>query len=151
MTRFPLLTATLLLSGTAVCAQIPTPGSHFIANWDADGDGAVTLAEATAKRGDVFTAFDADEDGRLSAEEYALFDEARANDQAEMRAQMAANGGRGKGPFMNEEGGMMLVFNDTDADGFVSKDEFIGRTAAWITQMDRSGDGQVTADDFGRN
>lgn len=146
-----MLTAAILLSATAAFAQNGTPGGHFLANWDADGDGAVTLAEATAKRGDVFAAFDADEDGRLSDEEYALFDEARANDQAEMRAEMAKNGAKGKGPGMNEEGGMMRAFNDTDGDGFVSRDEFIGRTAAWITQMDRNGDGQVSTDDFGRN
>ena len=151
MSRLALLTASLLLCAPAAFAQNAGPGGHFIANWDADGDGAVTLAEATAKRGDVFTTFDADEDGRLSAEEYALFDEARANDQAEMRAEMAKNGNKGKGHGMGEEGGMMLAFNDIDADGFVSREEFIGQTADWITQMDRNADGQVTADDFGRN
>jgi len=168
MTRLPLLTAAFLMSATALCAQTGNPGAHFITNWDADGDGAVTLAEATAKREDVFTAFDADEDGRLSAEEYALFDEARANDQAEMRAEMARNGGQGQGQGqglgqgqgagqgpgqgigMNEENGMMLAFNDTNSDGFVAREEFVGRTPEWITLMDRNADGQVTADDFGR-
>jgi len=156
MTRLPLLTAAVLLSAvtfstTAVFARNGTPGGHFIANWDADGDGTVSLAEATAKRGDVFSAFDADEDGRLSADEYAMFDEARANDQAGMRAEMAGNGGKGHGMGMNAADGMTLGFNDTDADGFVSRDEFIGHSAAWITQMDRNADGRVTADDFGRN
>jgi len=163
MLRLSLLTTAVLLSATSLFAQEESPGSHFIANWDLDGDGAVTLAEATTKRGDVFTAFDADEDGRLADEEYAMFDEARANDQAQMREAMQANGGKGQGkgqgqgqsqghgmgPGMNEEGGMMRAFNDTDADGFVSRDEFIGHTADWIAQMDRNGDGTVTAADFG--
>ncbi len=150
MIRLSLLTAALLISAAPLLAQNATPGGHFIANWDADGDGVVTLAEATAKRGDVFTAFDADEDGRLSAEEYALFDQARANDQAAMRAEMAKGGGKGPGHGMNEEGGMTRAFNDVDADGFVSRDEFIARTPDWITQMDRNTDGQITTDDFGR-
>lgn len=83
MKTLPLLTAALLLSGSAAFAQAGH-GAHFITNWDRDDDGIVTLAEATEKRGDIFTAFDADEDGKLSASEYNSFDEARAADQAGM-------------------------------------------------------------------
>jgi hypothetical protein len=150
MKNLSFLTSALLLCGTALCAQTQTPGAHFLANWDADGDGIVTLDEATTKRDAIFAAFDAGGDGSLSAEEYALFDEARANDQAEMRAQRVAQGG-GKGMGMNEEGGMVRAFNDTNADGLVSKQEFMSRTAAWVTRMDRNADGKVTVEDFGKN
>lgn len=180
MKTLPLLTAALLLSATASFAQTGH-GTHFITNWDRDDDGIVTLAEATEKRGDIFTAFDADEDGKLSASEYNSFDEARAADQAGMQQDMAGMGqgngtgqgngqgngqGKGKGKdkghgqggmgqgMMNgnpEEGGMMRAFNDTDGDGLVSRDEFMAKTPDWFAKMDRNGDGNVTVDDFGMN
>lgn len=58
--------ALALTSAMALAAGVP--GEHFVENWDLDGDGIVTLAEAQERRGDVFTTFDADEDGKLSAE-----------------------------------------------------------------------------------
>lgn len=149
MTKLTLLTAAFLLSTAAAMAQDMTPGGHFIANWDLNADGTVSLEEATEKRGDVFTTFDADEDGKLSATEYDMFDEARANDQAEMKAAMGKGKGMGHGKGMGEEGGMMRAFNDADGDGFVSRDEFMAKTPDWIAMMDRNGDGGVTADDFG--
>ena len=168
MKTLPLLAAALLLSGTAAFAQ-DAHGAHFITNWDRNDDGIVTLAEATEKRGDVFTAFDADEDGKLSASEYDMFDEMRATDQAAMQEEMGGMGqgkgkgkghgqggmGQGNGQGMKngnpEEAGMMRGFNDTDGDGLVSRDEFMAKTPDWFTKMDRNGDGNVTVDDFGMN
>lgn len=154
------LTALMLLT-TAALAETQTPGSHFIANWDADGNGAVSLEEATTKRGDIFLTFDADEDGKLSSEEYDVFDEARANDQAQMKESMGQGQGQGQGQGMgqghgkghgkgmNEENGMQRAFNDVDADGLVSRDEFMARVPDWFAMMDSNGDGSVTAADFG--
>lgn len=167
MKTLPLLTAALLLSGSAAFAQ-DTHGAHFITNWDRNDDGIVTLAETTEKRGDVFTAFDADEDGKLSASEYDSFDEARAADQAGMQAEMGGMGqgkgkkghgqggmGQGNGQgMMNgnpEEAGMMRGFNDSDGDGLVSREEFMAKNPDWFAKMDRNGDGSVTVDDFGMN
>lgn len=175
MKTLPLLTAALLLSGSAAFAQ-DAHGAHFITNWDRNDDGIVTLAEATEKRGDVFTAFDADEDGKLSAGEYDMFDEMRSTDQAAMQAEMGGMGqgggkghGKGNGQGQNgnggmgqgngqgkmngnpEEAGMMRGFNDTDGDGLVSRDEFMAKTPDWFAKMDRNGDGSVTVDDFGMN
>lgn len=158
----PLLALALLL-GTAAYAENMTPGAHFLQNWDQDGDGIVSLDEATTKRNDLFTSFDADEDGKLSAEEYSAFDDMRSADQEMMREEMGAGMGQGqgmghgKGHGMGmgigqgtpEEGGMMRGFNDTDGDGMVSRDEFTSRTADWLAMMDHDGDGQVTAADFG--
>lgn len=149
MTKLTLLTAAFLLSTGAAMAQDMPPGGHFIANWDLNSDGTVSLEEATEKRGDVFTTFDADEDGKLSATEYDAFDEARAADQAEMKAAMGKGKGKGHGKGMGEEGGMMRAFNDTDGDGLVSRDEFLAKVPDWIAMMDHNGDGAVTADDFG--
>jgi Ca2+-binding EF-hand superfamily protein len=144
---------TLALAGAAL-GQQGNPGAHFVQNWDQDGDGAVSLEEARTKRGDLFTSFDADGDGKLSSAEFDAFDEMRAADQEQMRQEMGGKGkgmgmGMGKG-MMQAEGGMMRAFNDPDGDGMVSRDEFVGRTADWFAMMDRNGDGQVTEDDFGR-
>lgn len=133
----------MLFAATTATAQQGIPGGHFIENWDIDGDGQVTLAEATERRGDVFLSFDADDDGVLSPEEHDLFDEARAMDMAE-------NGeGLGKGP-NNPANGMLREVTDADGDGIVTREEFLGAVPDWFTAMDRNGDKVVTTDDFGR-
>jgi hypothetical protein len=146
--------ATLALSGGAF-AQQGNPGAHFVQNWDQDGDGVVTLEEAQTKRDNLFTTFDADENGALSSEEFDAFDEMRAADQEQMREEMGgkAGGGMGKGMgqgMMGAERGMMRDFNDADGDGLVSREEFVGHTANWFAMMDRNGDAKATEDDFGR-
>jgi len=149
MKRILLLTAAIIL-GTAAYAQQGNPGSHFIENWDLNGDGQVTLIEATERRGDIFTTFDEDDDGFLSSSDYAMFDEARANDRASMK-EAGQGQGRGQGHGQGREGqGMTMGFNDVNNDGQVSRDEFMTRTNDWYAQMDRNGDGTVTTADFGR-
>ena len=134
--------ASLLLMGSAM-AQGNAPGAGFIDNWDLDGNGAVTLEEIIEKRGEVFYMFDQDEDGVLSAENYKLFDEARAADQAQA-AGNANGGGEQRGAK-----GMTLESNDDNGDGEVSLDEFVGNSDEWFAIMDRNGDGEVTSADFG--
>lgn len=134
-----LLGAAMLVCGATLALAQGVPGLHFIENWDLDGDGKVTLAEAQERRGDVFTTFDADEDGALSAEEYVFFDEARANDMG---------AGPGNRTLQRAEAGMALSFNDTDGDGRVSREEFLANTAGWIARIDTNQDGVVTTGDF---
>ncbi len=153
MKHILLLTAAIAL-GTAAVAQQGNPGGHFLEKWDSDNDGQVTLAEITERRGDIFTTFDEDDDGFLSTSDYVMFDEARANDHASMKAAGQGQGqgkgqGRGKGQG-GEEQAMTLEFNDVDNDGQVSRDEFMARSVDWYTQMDRNGDGTVTKADFSR-
>lgn len=138
-----------LLIPTALAAILATPlmaagspGSGFLTNWDLDENGVVTLAEVTEKRGDILYTFDDDGDGVITAAEYVAFDEARAADQA--------NEGYRYGGQGNASVGMTLVFNDTDGDGAVSREEFIGKSGAWFAILDRNRDGEVTAEDFGR-
>lgn len=146
MKRILLLSAAIAL-GTAAIAQQGNPGGHFIENWDMNEDGQVTLVEATERRGDIFITFDEDDDGFLSASDYAMFDEARANDHAND----GQGQGRGRGHGQDREGqGMTMDFNDVNGDGQVSRDEFMARTKDWYAQMDRNGDGTITTADFGR-
>lgn len=141
MTKLTVLLTCAALMPIAAFAQ-DTTGTHFVENWDLDGNGSVSAEEITERRGDIFTMFDQDEDGMLSAEEYVLFDETRAADM-ENNA-----GGHGKGGDRMQEG-LTLGFNDTDADGQVSKEEFVSNSAAWFTQIDRNGDAMITSADFG--
>ncbi len=130
----------LVLSASPLLAQ--SPGQMFLENWDSDGDGAVTFEEARQKREDIFFTFDADEDGRLDAEEYTTFDDARAYDME----QMGAQGGKGHGPAQ----GMRREVTDLDGDGIVTRAEFLDTLPAWFDRLDRNGDDVVNEDDFQR-
>ena len=143
--RIVILSAALALTPLTALANSHgggNAGAHFIENWDLDGDGAVTLAEAQERRGDVFLSFDADENGALSAEEYDMFDAARANDLVEMGLPAKAATGD------NPAGLMRRDITDANGDGQVTREEFIDSAADWIARMDRDGDGQITAADF---
>jgi Ca2+-binding EF-hand superfamily protein len=137
-----LITAAFLLSATSVLAQ-NTPGDQFLQNWDLDANGTATIEELREMRSNVFTSFDANEDGATDAEEYVLFDEARAADvgnyQAGQRAQM-----------QKVADGMSLPASDLDKDGRVSLDEFLTGADRWFAELDRNGDGGITLEDFGR-
>ncbi len=131
------------LAASAALSQQAVPGGHFIENWDADSDGAVTLAETETKRADLFRMFDMDGNDSLDAEEYRLFDETR-------RADMDANaGGAGKGPMKRVEDGLTFGYNDIDGDGAVSSSEFVGRSSDWFAGFDADADGRITPADFG--
>lgn len=175
MTNRFLLIAALCAAPLAAPADDMTPGQMFLQNWDSDGNGVVTLDEATTRRDDLFTAFDSDEDGYLSDTEREGMAEMRDADRAMMQDAMGdrpgmgqgmgkgmgkgmgmgmgmgqgkgmgAGQGMGKGQGMGGQGMAM----DADGDGRLSRAEFTGATAAWLQRMDHNGDGQVTAADFG--
>lgn len=45
---------------------------------------------------------------------------------------------------------MTLAFNDADANGGVSREEFLAASQGWFTLLDRNADGSVTFADFAR-
>lgn len=141
--RIPTLFLSLTLAALAPAAVAQTPGQQFMDNWDLNADGTATLEELEQMRGNVFFTFDADENGFLDAEEYVMFDEARANDvgnyQGAQRKQMG-----------KVADAMSLSQNDRDGDGKVSRAEFVAGAADWLARIDRNGDGVVTTEDFGR-
>ncbi len=168
--HLPLATAVMLVLATPCLAQQGNPGAQMMAQWDGDADGKVTLEEAITKRGDVFYMFDGDNDGTLSAEDWAMVAEHMAMEmeiKAETQGQARANGmgqgmgqgvGKGAGQGMGNIMGpgaamrqaMTPAFNDTDGDGLVTDVEFTAATQKLFPMLDRNGDGVLTMDDFAR-
>lgn len=189
MTRITARLSALLLVSTAAFAQTAfaqtapgaggqdgaalTPGAQFVTIWDQDGDGTVTLDEALIRRGNIFAAFDADENGVFSATEWADLDALRALEQQMMQDQREAAGmgkekGKAKGkekdhdkkgkgkhdplglgwdrPAAQERAGL-----DRNGDGQIDQNEFLDGTPRWFKRMDRNDDGVITAADFGHS
>ncbi|MCK0169444.1 EF-hand domain-containing protein [Aliiroseovarius sp. S1123] len=164
-----LATAALVIALPALAQN--QPGAHFIEMWDLDENGSVSIEEARERRGDIFTTFDADDDGVLSAEDYVLFDEAREADMKEHGIGQGQGGGQGKGQGngqgqgkgkgqgqgqglgMGEHSAAMSMTRenaDLDGDGKVTREEFIAGVDLWFPKQDRNGDGVISAEDFGR-
>lgn len=140
MTRSLSLIAALLMT-LPLAAQAETPAEQFMSTWDLNGDGTATLAELQQMRADVFTSFDANEDGVLDLEEHAVFDEARANDVANYE-------GKRRAQMQKMADGMRMEATDANADQQVTLAEFQSSTAKWFARLDKNGDGGITMDDF---
>ncbi|SIO39944.1 EF hand [Rhodovulum sp. ES.010] len=141
----PAVLALAVMGGSASAGSYtPTPGAfetRFVAEWDRNGNGVVTLDEITALPGHVFGRFDRDGDGLLDPRETARFDAAR---QADIRAV----GGRYGAEVARQAGGVKLGRNDIDGNGRISRAEFRLGGADWLAMLDRDGNGVVTARDF---
>ncbi|WP_068109563.1 EF-hand domain-containing protein [Tropicimonas marinistellae] len=118
------------------------PGETFLSMWDGDADGTVTLEEIQARRADIFASFDADEDGALSADEFAALDAARAD-------AMQRPDDRGRGLAQGQQP-LQRAAMDTDGDGSITQAEYLAAAEGWIAVMDGNGDGVLTTADFGR-
>jgi len=169
MKTLPLLVALSLAAGVTglqAQAQAEAPGAHFMEQWDLNADGQVTLAETREKRADVFTMFDADEDGTLNPAEWQSVAEHLATEEGQggALAQMGEADGQAKGQENNQGKGhpqqpgpgaflhiaMTPEFNDANGDGLVTAKEFTDATDRLFPQIDRNSDGAISLADFGR-
>lgn len=124
MTRisFAALFATVtMISAPAMASD----GPQTFADWDLNGDGVVTLAEARDNLANTFLYFDTNNDGYL--DQHDNVDEDTTDD----------------------EGDYAVDFEDDNLDERISLAEFTNRADDWIQAMDRNGDGAVTLEDFG--
>jgi Ca2+-binding EF-hand superfamily protein len=111
-------------------------GNAFIATWDDDGDGKVTLAEYEAVRKARFSTTDSDHNGSLTAEEYVNEYAVRLDrDIADERtASLKQTDTRFKAL-------------DKDEDKFVNRAEYDGSGDRAFVHLDRNKDGRITNDD----
>lgn len=145
MKHIALASSLVLTLSTSAFAQ-GQPGGHFIENWDLSGDGVVSIEDLTERRSDIFSTFDANEDGFIDAAEYKDFDAARAADMAE---NAGGGEGHGKGGMNKIQEALTLEFNYADRDGKVSRQEFWDATLMMLEMADRNADGVISKDDFG--
>lgn len=138
----------VVIAGPAFAQGAGSP-QHFMEQWDANADGAVTPAEAQAKRGEVFYMFDQNEDQVLDSAEWALVAEHMAAEMSS-KAGGGQGHGQGKGPGAVMHQAMTPGFNDADGDGVVTEAEFLAATDRLFAGLDRNGDGQASAADFAR-
>lgn len=141
--KTPLFALLLVMAGGAspALAEQMTAGEDFLQVWDLNQDGSATSEEIQKMRGNLFPAFDTNKDGYLDAEEYVVFDQARNHDLDEFD-------GKQRTLMLRITNGMSLSVNDTNGDGQVSKDEFLDGADAWLNDLDSTGDGVLTLEDF---
>ena len=117
-------TTAAITAGRAAAAT----AQRMIEQFDANQDGTVTQVEIDQVRKDRLAAFDQDNDGSLTLEEYqALWLDA-------MHARMVDR----------------FQELDEDGDAIVTVEEFVGPFDSMVERIDRNGDGAISKDDMRR-
>ncbi len=129
----------------------PKPGvagghsqAAFIASYDKDGDGKVSLDELTAVRTERFTGADKDGDGQLNDAEYVAEFEGRLRQQY---AEQGRDTSDEKFAGSLKQAGVRFALLDRDRNGFLSLDEDLASAQKTFARNDTDGDGFVTAAD----
>jgi len=126
--------AALLAGGAALYANTGGPRGPM-AKFDADGNGAITLAEARAGAAAMFAAADADKDGRVSGEEMRAFHGKKGGHH------QGSHGGR-YAPGHDGRPGGPLHF-DSDGDGAVTLAEAQSGIERHFGEIDSNRDGSI--------
>lgn len=118
------MTLAAALALAAGCFALPAAAQGFgqmqgLMQADANGDGAISRAEAQAARAAMFDRLDANHDGVLSSDEIN-----------------AGSGAEGGGRMMS----MMLSRADSNGDGRVSREEFLSRPQRLFDRFDANHD-----------
>ena len=124
------LAAVLLAMSSGSAMAQGAPGAKM----DANGDGAVSLAEFKAARVKMMMRADTNRDGKLS--------------KTELEAGMAAmrqGGGGGGGQGGGQGGGMMFAMMDANKDGFLTRPEIEKMVERRFGRFDVNGDGSLSA------
>ena len=122
----------------AAAQTAPPEAARLLDQWDADGDGRVTLDEARAHRGRVFDTLDSDGDDDLTAAEIEA-----------LRARFPDRRGDGS-PRQDVDLDRVLGLMDADGDGRLSRAEYMAATPRWFERRDTDGDGLLTGAELGR-
>lgn len=132
-------TLILSLSSTILATSLiagPVPrASLFLARWDLNSDGRVSVSEVLERRHTFFVAFDADQNGALSKSEFAGIDQEAAS---------GAVASDNRGDVRAEH----ISALDRDEDGRIVLEEFLSGSAAWLSGYDSDQDGVITRSDF---
>jgi len=130
-------------------------GSMRLVQFDADKDGRITRAEIDAGLQAQFAGADANSDGKLDAAEYQKYnDQRRAERKARYEAWRAKNPDKAERRNYADRGGRdgfdPMKYTDWNQDGFITPDEFGGRTRAQAMRADRDNDGTILVEDLRR-
>jgi hypothetical protein len=152
-----------MASGQSIVA-----GVDFLATWDADSDGKVTLAEVAERRASLWALFDENGDGIWQAGDLKLIDEhiaaeaeakaeiMKANDQVPGFVHGMGAGANGGTPGAGAGAGTVNISSlsnldlyDTDKNGILTEAEWNAGAPIWFKIRDRNADGVLDMADFG--
>ncbi len=121
------------------------------AKMDANSDGAINAADKAAKLKQRFAALDADKNGLVSEAEFLAAREARAEkreDRREKRMGRGDAGGKMGWHHGRRGGGMkMMAMADTNGDKAISNAEFRAAAEARFAKADTNNDGTISAEE----
>ena len=139
MNRIPTRTLlSTLLGGLVVAATVAVAGDDTSARADADNDGRISAQEHAAAAQAKFKRMDANHDGKLTAEERAQHRTGAEDAGSHRRA-----GADDAGPHRR---GMATM--DADNDGAVTRAEHAAGAKAMFDRMDANHDGRLAADEM---
>jgi EF-hand domain pair len=132
-------------NGAISRAEAQTHAAALFARMDANKDSALTEADREARRTEhrtaMFTTLDTDKNGQVSRDEFVAF---RHEGMHAKGMHREGKPGHHKGKH-DHGGGMMAKMADTNSDGRITQAEFTAAALAHFDKADADKDGQVSA------